>query len=112
MNVINVVKALQDPVISNIINDHILERLLMNEISDIKTFQDIVASDYTKGIMQERKLINEINVIKLLHIIVISKYTYDHILERIPMFVLNMEIFCMSLYSANTSGNKYFRETL
>ncbi|GAB1303420.1 Zinc finger protein 997 [Apodemus speciosus] len=60
MDVINVVKHLQDPVISKDIKEHILER----------------------------NLLNVINVVKPFHITVISKCIKEHILERNLMYVI------------------------
>ena len=66
MNVMNVVKPLQDRVISNIIKEHILERNLIN-VMRLKTFNFTIISKDVKEHMLLRKLINVFNVVKSIH---------------------------------------------
>ena len=66
MNAINVVKPLQDPVISKDIKEHILERNLINVIKVVKPLQDPVISSIIKEHAPDRKL-NVISVVKCFH---------------------------------------------
>ena len=65
MNVINVVKPLQDPVISNVIKEPILERNLMNVINVVKPLLHPVISNVIKEPILESNLRIIINVERL-----------------------------------------------
>ncbi|GAB1303419.1 hypothetical protein APTSU1_001866700 [Apodemus speciosus] len=57
MNAINVVKPLQNPVISKDIKEHILERNLMNVINVVKPLHSTVISKDIKQHMLDRNLL-------------------------------------------------------
>ncbi|GAB1298383.1 Zinc finger protein 997 [Apodemus speciosus] len=83
-------EALQDPVISNIIKDHILERNFMNVINVVKPLQVTVVSNIIKEHILERNLMNVISVVKPVQVTVVCSIIKENILERNLMNVFNV----------------------
>ncbi|XP_036018664.1 zinc finger protein 271-like, partial [Mus musculus] len=75
----NVIKSLQQALISMYINEHIPERNLLNVTNMVKLFQKPIVFTYIKEYILERNALTLTNVVKLFQKAVINKIIKQHV---------------------------------
>nr|CAM27976.1 novel KRAB box and zinc finger, C2H2 type domain containing protein [Mus musculus] len=79
MKASNVIKSLQQALISMYINEHIPERNLLNVTNMVKLFQKPIVFTYIKEYILERNALTLTNVVKLFQKAVINKIIKQHV---------------------------------